>query len=350
MPALDGLRGIAVLLVMLSHSPHTANPATYRLFHVQALDRFAWGGFLGVDVFFVLSGFLITSLLLSEHRTTGSVQFRRFYLRRASRLLPALLVLLVAHFLYVSYAHLPTSRETSTAVSALLYVTNYVVAWRPHAISADMSHLWTLAVEEQFYLVWPVAVLALARRRAWLFPSAVVGVVAAVTVNRVLTWDSDHPIDAFVRSDTRADALLIGALAGWIWTNGFTPVRLRGLSIGAVAVMCLCIEFGRGDYAWLYLGGFTVFAVAAAVVVLDAANGGFGFLHFPPLRAVGRISYGLYLWHVPVFDATVRHIHTSPWTRVAIAWALSFVAAVASWRLVERYVLELRDKPLSVRS
>src|ERR1700675_3390427 len=181
--ALNGLRGIAVLLVVGSHATIAFRPAL--------IDTVLPGGFLGVDIFFVLSGFLITSLLLNEQSKTpsGHVSFRGFYRRRALRLLPALFALLAAHLIYTLVTGLPIGLEIESIFAALFYVSNWVMV-RGHDLSGGLQHLWTLSVEEQFYLVWPILIVALVgirrslRFTLWVLCAAIV----AVAVWRAMLW------------------------------------------------------------------------------------------------------------------------------------------------------------------
>jgi peptidoglycan/LPS O-acetylase OafA/YrhL len=203
LPALDGLRALAVLSVIAFHAE---------------LPRFN-GGFLGVEVFFVVSGYLITSLLLDEREKTGRVSLARFWLRRARRLLPALFVLLLATLtlsLTVAPDSLATTRTDSAA--ALLYVSNWwqVVHQHSYFMSVDrpplLLHLWSLSVEEQFYLIWPLAVALFGRAaKRWVLPVALLG-AAASALSMAWSFDpSADPTRIYVGSDTRSSGLLIGA-------------------------------------------------------------------------------------------------------------------------------------------
>jgi len=358
-PALDGLRGVAVLLVVLCHTPLLVHPG---LDKVTTAPGFGWlntvarGGFLGVDIFFVLSGFLITSLLLGHVARTGTIGFRRFYRRRAFRLLPALIALLAVHFVYSCFATypafgafpvrhaIPMRQELNTIGAALAYISNYVVAMHPNSIAAaDLGHLWSLSVEEQFYLVWPVVLALVIRWRTDMVPRVIYAGIFLVVGNRLLL--STNPrLDLYVRTDTRADALLIGALLAWAWTHGEIPKLPSAAPWCATAVIIVFVATSTNASAILFNGGFTLFAGAVAILVLAIVDTGWGTaLRTRPLRAAGRLSYGLYLWHVPIFVAIARaNLPRDPTARVACGYALTALATTLSWILVEKPALARR--------
>ena len=348
-PALDGLRGVAVVLVVLSHFDQTLPRGSridlpYRLLH---------GGFLGVDVFFVLSGFLITALLLQESTSDG-VRLGAFYARRALRLLPALYVFLLAHAVYAWRADLHAGNERSSILRAVLYVSNWQTADRLLSVSEGMGHLWSLAVEEQFYVVWPVVLVILLR----LDPGrrALSGVLAAgivgVAIHRAVLWEHGLGwIPLIVRTDTRADALLIGALGAVLWHRGASerPDRLAVVAWGATAVIAASVLFARHDHAWLVLGGFTVFAAAVLFVILaitDTSWLGATLLEHPVLRTLGRVSYGLYLWHLLVFLGVARFVDPGvpAVPRLLLAVAISAACTALSFRFVEQPALRLKRR------
>jgi len=355
-PALDGLRGVAVLLVVLNHTPALLHPGSDKLTTVAGfgwLNSVAQGGFLGVDIFFVLSGFLITSLLLGHVARTGTIGFRRFYRRRAARLLPALIALLAAHFVYSCFATYPASgvfaarhaiplrQELNTIGAALAYVLNYVVAAHPNSIAvADFGHLWSLSVEEQFYLVWPVVLALVIRWRTDMVPRVIYAGIFLVVANRLLL-SSNPRLDLYVRTDTRADALLIGALLAWAWTHGKIPKLPIAAPWCATAVIIVFIATSQKTSTRLFSGGFTLFAGAVAILIFAIIDTGWGTpLRTRPIRAVGRVSYGLYLWHVPIFIAIARaDLPRDPTARVACGYALSALATILSWILIEQRAL-----------
>jgi peptidoglycan/LPS O-acetylase OafA/YrhL len=227
-PALDGLRGAAVLAVLGAHVGQFVLPG-HEFWPLQ-------GGFLGVDVFLVLSGFLIAALLLAEVDRSGGIRVRRFFGRRATRVLPALVVLLAAHWILTLIIGASAGSELRATVLALTFTSNWEATMGFEAgaeIPLDLTHLWTLAVEGQFYLVWPVVVLVLTR--AWSSPhrllAVIGGLVVGVAVVRAVSFAvaSDWSL-VYTRFDTRLDSLLVGALLAVLWMRGLLPAgRWRGV-------------------------------------------------------------------------------------------------------------------------
>jgi peptidoglycan/LPS O-acetylase OafA/YrhL len=336
-PGLDGVRALAITMVILQHTGFELVPA--------ARDWLFPAGFLGVDLFFVLSGFLITTLLL-ERRTREPQPIRRFYVRRAFRLLPAVLVLLLAN---IAYAVI-TGHGVHRAITSLPVVGAYVTNWATtfsFGISFELQHLWSLAVEEQFYLVWPVVLFAGLRlgldRRRWVLVIAGLALAAAVWQRWLV--DHGHPyLEVYVRTDGHADALLVGcglAVLPWERIAGGLSPRVAALAGAAAAAFVvaggLVLQYTSPV---LYSGGFLLVALAGAVLVLVALRPGHplqAVLAWVPVVAVGRLSYSLYLWHWPVFAAVSDH--TGDWPaggRLVLGWVLMAVLSIASFRLVER--------------
>jgi peptidoglycan/LPS O-acetylase OafA/YrhL len=360
-PALDGVRAIGVLLVVAYHLA----PAT--------IDR---GGTIGVTMFFTLSGFLITSLLLSEADRTGTVSLGRFYVRRALRLLPALFVLVAVVGAYASISGRDDD-TLSAAPAVLLYVGNWVRAFGGFNTLGMFEHAWSLAVEEQFYLAWPLAVLAvtaLAGRRnraVAVLVAATVGSIGSLVL-RLMIWDDHDPIGSAARvlngTDAVADQLLVGCglAAGLhiIWarrsareTPFATPAfRAASAVLGPAALAFLVwVSVARPGGASaannrLYLTwGATAFTLAAAVLVLvsvvDERSALSRVLTLAPLVAIGRVSYGLYLWHFPVLLAVQSEMaDSSVLVQRLLTLVLSAVATFASWRLVEQPALRLKER------
>ncbi len=320
-PSLDGIRAIAVTLVVLFH------------FHVAGFD----GGFLGVDIFFVLSGFLITRLLLKEWDRTSAIRLRAFYARRALRLLPALLLLLVACAWFVSWQWL---------LAALSYVGNWFLALHVLRIS-PISHTWSLAIEEQFYLVWPLVLLLLLRARLSRTAIARIALVlaAAASIRKVLLC-IDHDPGTWMRiyfaTDTRADALLIGCAAAALSDLQPRMPKLvsRALFVLASAGIAYFVVTARiNDLNLFRHGSLTLLAVCVAVVVVQLAMQPWRpvevVLAQRPLVALGRISYGVYLWHHAIMFLEVS---------LAASLALTLAAAIGSYFLVERPALALKAR------
>jgi peptidoglycan/LPS O-acetylase OafA/YrhL len=337
-PALDGLRALAVLAVIAYHDNYT----------------WAQGGFLGVDLFFVLSGFLITTLLVLEYRGASTIRLAAFWTRRARRLIPALLVVLCFVALYARFAVLPWELISvrDDGIASLLYVTN----WRFiadgqsyfHLFSAasPLRHMWSLAIEEQYYLVWPIVVLACLRlRRGSVRLLAAVCVAGALlsVVSMAARFSPSDPTSAYYATDARAHTLLIGALLALlliVWRPSVRAQTLFGaLSVAALGAVFLAWHFTSGTASAYYRGGSAAFAVIAVLVIAGALQPGplSVFLSFKPLVWIGRISYGLYLWHWPINVWLVpSRVSLGPNALNGVRLAVTFAAAIASYALVER--------------
>ena len=351
-PGLDGVRGLAVLLVVVGHTqigflpPHQA----------QAILDAVGSGFFGVDIFFVLSGFLITALLLNERSKRGRVWFGGFYVRRALRLLPALYLMLAAYSAYTAITGAPLAVVGEMDVAAIFYVNNWYGVLHPLNSAPGLGHLWSLSVEEQFYLVWPALLMLLIRpRRGRLLVPAIGVLIATVMVHRAPQWSANgvlswiEMVKAFVRTDYRADSLLIGALAAVLWTRGMIPRRgIGAYAYVSIAVMAVIMARYTTQSVFLYNGGFTLFAVATAVVIVATVERAWlvnRFFEARPMRLLGRVSYGIYLWHLPVYFAVVRY--TTGWTplaRFALALGITAGCVAASWNFVERPAHRLRHR------
>jgi peptidoglycan/LPS O-acetylase OafA/YrhL len=334
-PALDGLRGVSVLCVMGFHT-----------FLVP------FGGFLGVDIFFVLSGFLITNLLLAERAATGTLNLRRFYACRARRLVPPLLVA-VAAFLLISAVvdQRGFADDALAAAAGVTYITNILVSITPTWLPA-VSHLWSLAAEEQFYLLWPVVLIAAMRRNASRRALTIgVGiVVAAIWADRfalTLAGASQHRL--YFGPDTSLDPIVIGCLLALLHdgghveracTNAFVRTRVVPVCLGIALGMILGVP--NTDPRWIYEWALPVFGVAVAIVlgsvVTDPQSPIVPVLARGRLVALGRISYGVYLWHPILFYAA--HMPRL----VSIPCAIG--AAALSNRYIEKRFLRRPRAPL----
>ena len=346
LPGLDGLRAVAIIGVLLYHA---------------GLD---WvpGGFLGVDVFFVLSGFLITSLILEEYDRSGRVDFRRFYLGRARRLLPAVIVLLVI----VAAAVLLFYRDALSAfrqdaLATIVYLNNwwYVIVDQSYFESMGrpplLKHLWSLAVEEQFYLVWPAIALVCVRRagRPLVRRVAVIAAAASTVWMAFLAIRGGYPVDAdpsraYFGTDSHSMGLLIGAALATVWRPGRLSASLpraprtivTGIGVAMLAVVIGFYLFVGEFTPWLYRGGFLALAVFTAVLIAAITHPASPLgplLGVGVLRYLGRRSYGIYLWHWPIFMVTRPGIDV-PWSEpVAFVarMAITLAIAEASYRFIE---------------
>lgn len=342
LPAIDGLRAVAVSAVLLYHLPEAWFP----------------GGFLGVDVFFVISGFLITSLVTVEVHRTGRINLGHFWLRRARRLLPALFFMLVIIVAVSSiFARDALSLLASDLPAVLGYFTNWWLIF--HHVSYFQSvgrpplvlHLWSLAVEEQFYLLWPLIILLVVgrhgrtKRIGWV---ALVGAIASSALMALLFQASD-PSRVYFGTDTHAGGLLLGsalAIAFPPWSRSSTVKtsarRIMGFVglaafAGLLTLMATLNQYGT----FTYRGGIqlaTVLTAVVIVVVTHPAVRSARILATPVLQWIGKRSYAIYLWHWPIFQLTRPGVDVSfsGWPLTAFRLALVAVASDLSYRLVEQ--------------
>jgi peptidoglycan/LPS O-acetylase OafA/YrhL len=354
---LDGLRAVAVIGVLIFHAGVTHLP----------------GGFLGVDLFFVISGFLITWLLIAERQRHGRISLGRFYLRRARRLLPALATMVAATTVFMALFFRDDLAEARGDIGAAAgYFSNwwYVLHHRSYFVAAGrqppLQHLWSLAVEEQFYLLWPlllIILLVVRVRLRWVFAVATVGALASAWWMRTLAIRGNVPFDTdsarlYFGTDTHASALLVGA-AGAAVMAGLARRRARtGRDVSPITTLLADLAglAALVGVVWmmhsrtsvspeLFRRGFLVFAVIALVVVVTASLPGSllgALLDIPPLRWVGTRSYGLYLWHWPVF------VYTRPgldwqlfgWKAFAVRIGVTVALTELTYQLVEKPIRE----------
>jgi peptidoglycan/LPS O-acetylase OafA/YrhL len=353
-PALDGIRAVAVALVLAEHG---------------GLPGVS-GGFLGVDVFFVLSGFLITSLLLDEFRNKGRIRLRDFWIRRARRLLPALLAMVLA--VVAMRRFFPAEATASLrddAVASFFWMSNWAFVaqktdyFAQGAPPSPLQHTWSLGVEEQYYLIWPLLVLGVAalfwrRLRLAVFVLAAVGVVASATASVVMAPDVNR---VYFGTDTRIQALLVGAAAAallvrdWkVLTSGGTLIRARyrrwaatALSVVGLAGLAVLAHYATGNARDFGYGLLIVVALAAVLVIapvaLDQGSPVARALAWRPLVWLGAISYGVYLWHWPIFLAlNGERTGWSGWPLFALRCVATVAVATASWWLLEQPIRRWR--------
>jgi len=360
---LDGLRALAVLAVIAYHV------------------NFGWaqGGLLGVGIFFTLSGYLITDLLLAQQAATGRLQLVNFWQRRARRLLPALFVMLVVVITWVALLQRAQLQALRGAVAAAVgYVSNWWLIAQNSSYFArfapptPLGHLWSLAVEEQFYLLWPWLILAglyLTRRlsqqsrRRWLAAGTLVLAAASVGLMIALYHPGYDPTRVYDGTDTRAFALLIGAALAFIRPSREMPketsrrerLLLDGAGAAGLIVLAALIWRTNQYSPFLYRGGMVLLSVATAAVVLAVVSPAGRLdrlLGWRPLQWLGVRSYGIYLWHYPIIVLTTPASGTENFFRAALQVGASIAAAALSWRLIEepirhgaiaRWVTKLRS-------
>ena len=318
LPAIDGIRAVAIVMVVVSHG--------------EGIEPFVKVGVMGVTVFFVLSGFLITRLLLTERDRTGHLGLGRFYLRRAARLFPALFLMVAV---VTALRWNVEERALSDAVWSISYVGNWWSAFGDGMGALD--HVWSLAVEEQFYLTWPL-VLLVPLKRHWLLAMALIMLAATVALNAL--WPYQEPASGMRlfghATPFQAPAILSGVILAFLPMPKISRLG-PAITVTAIALLVFIATRSSGEqwnrYAEL------IAALPAAVMVVAAVSG--GVLAIAPLPYVGRVSYSLYLWHVPLFWIT----DWPPWLVIAV----SVAAAIASYHVVERPFLRVASQFVRAR-
>jgi peptidoglycan/LPS O-acetylase OafA/YrhL len=322
-PTLDGLRAIAVLAVIAFHARNTTGSLN--------------GGFLGVDVFFVLSGFLITTLLVQEKRGSGTIDIKAFYLRRLARLMPALLLflcgyMLAAPLLFPQYGLAAHFRD---AVLSGLYVSDYSKAFWD--VPVFLAHTWSLSVEEHFYLLWPLTIFALCRSRN---PEKILWIMFAAALAWKLASVSIEPFgEVYTRFDTRLTGLLLGGLVAFRLRripsdNRITP-QMSIYAIGTLLFLFAVIPY-RDKVAFIVGGTAAEFATALLIVALLSRRASPAlqrWLAHPAMTSIGKISYGMYLWHYPIAVFVRHNVPSIP--GFLIVTALSLLLASISYFTIE---------------
>ncbi len=343
-PALDGLRGLALMAIFFFHA------------------EFLWapGAFLSVSTFFTLSGFLITVLLIGEHRSSGTIALRDFWARRFRRLLPASLVViagvLLATKLWGSASQLSGLRED--ALSCLGYVANWRFIASGQGYSAlfssksPLQHFWSLAIEEQFYVIYPVIVAVVLRIARGTLRGAAIGLggLAALSIGSSLFGlNRDYSLDRlYFGTDVRAAELLVGGIVALWWVHqrrdstAQQPLRIvQHLGLPALIAMLVLWRFAeRTDRFW-YQGGLALYSLLTAIVVVAAVAPDGPVrraLSFRPIVALGLISYGAYLIHWPVFVFIDRSTDLGQWPLFALRVAITIALAYVSYYMVEQPV------------
>jgi peptidoglycan/LPS O-acetylase OafA/YrhL len=337
---IDGLRALAVAAVLLYHADVGWLP----------------GGFLGVDVFFAISGYLITSLLVAELATTGAISLPSFWRRRARRLLPAVGALLVGvTIVAIVGAHDAVGRLRGDVLAALGYVSNWWQIVRGETYFETfgrpplLRHLWSLAVEEQLYIVLPIVVAVFGRHRRRLAAAALAAALGSLVLLHAL-WQPADPSRAWFGTDTRSGPLLVGVALGLLvpmaerrrWTGG-ARAMLDAMAVASIAglVLLMCTVGDRERFLASWGFGATAVLAGAAVVAVTSPSSRVGrVLGMRPLVWVGTRSYAIYLWHWPVIVLTRPHVDVGidGWRLLAARLLITGLLAEVSWRLVEQPV------------
>lgn len=339
-PALDGLRAFAVGAVLLTHGSGVIR-----------------GGNLGVDVFFVLSGYLITTLLIAEREKTGHISLGRFFARRGLRLMPALLAMVICCAIFAMTTKGFDNFDLSpvffmSSLVVLLYLSDFVLGWGSGHLSGPYFHTWSLAVEEHFYLLWPPLVAVLSKKRVggpialWL----ALAVAGAAAIWTAVLWMSGAPFSRVAFSfDTRGlIGLSIGCALGTALRTPAVSDLARRFSFWAVlafGALASLIMLGPSD-STLALGGFLIIDVLAAILVAGCIQGASlvsRFFSLRPLQVIGKRAYGIYLWHLPAFVVVETWALATPLS-VGLKVLLAAVLVEVSWRFVEQPALRLRHR------
>ena len=339
LPALDGVRGVAAIALVGANTPILLSGVS---------QHSAWrvlsppGGWLGIDLFFALNGFLITGLLIDELDSIGRSHLGALHVRRGLRVLPGLLVLLSVHTFYVALVDQPMKRQLASAFWSLLFLENWHIALHLLDSAPDIGHLWALSIGGQFFIIWPALLIVLrriTRQRQWILPSFLWIAGGFMIINEAMMHGAIRAssFSYLVRSDTRPIALVFGAAAGLCWADRLIPAAAIVAAAPFAALICgLCLMFGSIERGYAIL---PIMGVAAPIVVWSIAedaplNRVFGWA---PLRTIGRCSYCIYLWQPVVFWAVLRHGGAWPIAvRMLVGLAASAVCVTLSCVVVER--------------
>jgi peptidoglycan/LPS O-acetylase OafA/YrhL len=334
LPALDGLRAIAVFTVIIYHFGFDSVP-----------------GDLGVSAFFVLSGFLITWLLLQEFNQTGHISIGGFYFRRFLRIAPAYYGFLL--IIYVEERLRGYHWDWSLLLSGLLYVVNYYNAFNGHPNTA-IAHAWSLGVEQQFYLIWPILISILLPKGQKFAAIVIAGIVVVVTGWRSIAYlgfgaDPSYVYNAF---ETRLDCLAVGCLfaicCGWSWFRDLSVALCRWALIPIVILVILLFSRISGSERYHYSIGFTVDSLLLAVLMVQLLlmhqDPLWSWIDHPVMVYLGRISYSLYLYHVLVLGIGHRLLSASWGVELPMTILFCLIVASGSYWMIERPFLRFREE------
>ena len=357
LPSIDSLRALAVLAVIIYHVDVNYLP----------------GGFLGVDLFFVLSGYLISSLIIKEYRKTGSLNLYNFYIRRARRLLPAVYFMItVGLVVMVLFNEVLLRKSHLDAIFGYIYSSNWWYIFHKldyfdsFGAQSPFKHLWSLAIEEQFYMIFPLLFLLVNGKKKSKdgtyklnknFLYVVLGLILVSLIAHILLFDINNISRIYFGTDTRAFSLLIGVVGAILYPMEklhakVTPqqnIMYSVVSLVSIATLITVMIYTSEYNTWLYRGGFLLVAILGLIVIISSGKQHTlmsRLLSFKPVVFIGKISYSLYLWHFPVLVLTtpVSEIGNPNIIFVILRVILTFALATASYVFVETPIRKLGFK------
>ena len=357
LPSIDSLRALAVLAVIIYHVDVNYLP----------------GGFLGVDLFFVLSGYLISSLIIKEYKKTGSVNLYNFYIRRARRLLPAVYFMItVGLVVMVLFNEVLLRKSHLDAIFGYIYSSNWWYIFHKldyfdsFGAQSPFKHLWSLAIEEQFYMIFPLLFLLVNRKKKSKdgtyklnknFLYVVLGLIIVSLIAHILLFDINNISRIYFGTDTRAFSLLVGVVGAILYPMERLHAKVTlqqnmiysAVSLLSISTLITVMIYTSEYNTWLYRGGFLLVAVLGLIVIISSGKQHTlmsRLLSFKLVVFIGKISYSLYLWHFPVLVLTtpVSEIGNPNIYFVILRVILTFVVAIVSYVFVETPIRKLGFK------
>ena len=357
LPSIDSLRALAVLAVIIYHVDVNYLP----------------GGFLGVDLFFVLSGYLISSLIIKEYRKTGSINLYNFYLRRARRLLPAVYFMItVGIILMVMFNEVLLKKSHLDAIFGYIYSSNWWYIFHKldyfdsFGSQSPFKHLWSLAIEEQFYMIFPLLFLLINSKKkgkdgtyklSKSFLYIVLGLIFVSLITHILLFDINNISRIYFGTDTRAFSLLVGVVGAILYpmdklNTKITPqenIVYSVVSLISITTLITIMIYTSEYNTWLYRGGFLLVAILGIIIIISSGKQHTimaKLLSFKPVVFIGKISYSLYLWHFPILVLTtpVSEIGNPNNFYVILRVILTFIVAIISYVFVETPIRKLGFK------
>ena len=357
LPSIDSLRALAVLAVIIYHVDVNYLP----------------GGFLGVDLFFVLSGYLISSLIIKEYRKTGSLNLYNFYIRRARRLLPAVYFMItIGLVVMVLFNEVLLRKSHLDAIFGYIYSSNWWYIFHKldyfdsFGAQSPFKHLWSLAIEEQFYMIFPLLFLLINRKKKSKdgtyklnknFLYVVLGLILVSLIAHILLFDINNISRIYFGTDTRAFSLLVGVVGAILYPMEklhakVTPqqnIMYSVISLVSIATLITVMIYTSEYNTWLYRGGFLLVAIIGLIVIISSGKQHTlmsRLLSFKPVVFIGKMSYSLYLWHFPILVLTtpVSEIGNPNIIFVILRIILTFALATASYVFVETPIRKLGFK------